>query len=47
MEDVFEVYRRAYDLKRSLVCFDEGPKQQTKETRLPLPGQPGDLAKQV
>jgi transposase len=30
---------------RPLVCFDEGGKQLTKETRLPLPPRPGDVAK--
>jgi transposase len=45
MEDVLEVYHRPYDPKHPLVCFDEGSKQQTKETRLPLPAQPGSIAK--
>ena len=45
MEDVLEVYHRPHDPKRPLVCFDEGSKQQTKETRLPLPPQPGGVAK--
>lgn len=45
MEDVLGVYHRPYDPKYPLVCFDEGSKQQTKETRLPLPAQPGSLAK--
>ncbi len=45
MEDVLEVYHRPHDPKRPLVCFDEGTKQQTKETRLPLPPQPGAVAK--
>jgi transposase len=45
MEDVLVVYHRAYDPAYPLVCFDEGSKQQTKETRLPLPPQPGDVAK--
>jgi hypothetical protein len=45
MEDVLEVYHRPYDPKRPLVCFDEGSKQQLKETRLPLPVRPGDVAK--
>jgi transposase len=45
MEDVLEVYHRPHDPKRPLVCFDEGTKQQTKETRLPLPLQPGAVAK--
>lgn len=45
MEDVLEVYHQQHDPKRPLVCFDEGSKQQTKETRLPLPSQPGSVAK--
>lgn len=45
MEDVLEVYHRPRHPKRPLVCFDEGTKQQVKETRLPLPGQIGYTAK--
>jgi hypothetical protein len=45
MEDVLEVYQRPSDPKRPQVCFDEGTKQQVKETRLPLPTQPGSPAK--
>ena len=45
MEDVLEVYHRPYDPKKPQVCFDEGSKQQTKETRQPLPAKPGALAK--
>lgn len=45
MEDTLEVYHRAHDPKHPLVCFDEGSKQLTKETRLPLPPRPGDVAK--
>lgn len=45
MEDVLAVYHRPHDAKRPLVCFDEGSKQQTKETRLPLPPKPGAVAK--
>lgn len=45
MEDVLEVYHRPRDRKCPMVCFDEGSKQQTKETRLPLPAQPGSVAK--
>lgn len=45
MEDVLEVYHRPYDPKQPLVCFDEGTKQQVKETRLPLPAKPGQIAK--
>ena len=45
MEDTLEVYHRPHDPTRPLVCFDEGGKQLTKETRLPLPPRPGDVAK--
>jgi len=45
MEDVLEVYHRPYDPKRPLVCFDEGTKQQVKETRCPLPSAPGLVSK--
>lgn len=45
MEDVLEVYHRPRNPKRPLVCFDEGSKQQTKETRLALPTQPGTVAR--
>lgn len=45
MEDTLEVYHRPQDPMRPLVCFDEGGKQLTKETRLPLPPRPGDVAK--
>jgi hypothetical protein len=45
MEDVLDVYQRPYDPQRPLVCFDEGTKQQVKETQLPLPAKPGQLAK--
>lgn len=45
MEDVLAVYHRPYDPKKPLVCFDEGSKQQTKETRTPLLPKPGTLAR--
>jgi hypothetical protein len=45
MEDVLEVYHRPYHPKEPMVCFDEGSKQQLKETRVPLPAKPGALAK--
>ena len=45
MEDVLAVYHRPQDPTRPQVCFDEGSKQQTKETRLPLPPRPGHVAK--
>jgi hypothetical protein len=45
MEDVLAVYHRPYDPNCPLVCFDEGTKQQVKETRLPLSPEPGQAAK--
>lgn len=45
MEDTLEVYHRPHDPRRPLVCFDEGTKQHTRETRVPLPARPGDIAK--
>ena len=41
MEDVLEVYAEPYDPKRPKVNFDETSKQLIKETRSPLPPQPG------
>jgi len=41
MEDTLEVYRRPYASSRPLVCIDATSKQQVKETRAPLPRQPG------
>jgi DDE superfamily endonuclease len=45
MEDVLEVYQRKYAEDEVLVCMDETSKQHTKETRIPLPTQPGNVAK--
>jgi len=41
MEDVLEVYAEPYDPKRPKVNVDETSKQLIKETRQPLPIQPG------
>lgn len=41
MEDVLEIYHQPYDRNRPVVCFDEASKQLLKETRKPLPLQPG------
>jgi DDE superfamily endonuclease len=41
MEDVLEVYAEPYDPRRPKVNFDETSKQLIKETRRPLPAQPG------
>jgi len=43
MEDVLEVYAEPYDPTRPKVNFDETTKQLIKETRQPLPAQPGRL----
>ena len=44
MEDVLDVYSGEYDDGTVLVCMDETSKQQTKETRAPLPVRPGQPA---
>ena len=36
---------KSHDPTHPLVCFDEGGKQQTKQTRMSLPPRPGNLAK--
>lgn len=41
MEDVLELYHQPFDQYRPVVCFDEASKQLLKETRTPLPLQPG------
>jgi len=41
MERVLDVYRRPYDASRPVVCMDETPRQLIRETRTPLPPQPG------
>ncbi len=44
MEDVLETYSRDFDTDEVLVCLDETSRQQTKETRTPLPTRPGQPA---
>jgi hypothetical protein len=41
MEQVLEVYKRPYDPLHPVVCMDESPRQLIRETRLPLPAEPG------
>ena len=43
MEDVLDQYEQPYDPKRPLVCFDEGLKQLTEETRKRQPAKPGRI----
>jgi hypothetical protein len=44
MEDVLEVYKRAYDPKRPVVCLDETSKPLIGEVRTPVPATPGQIA---
>jgi len=41
MEDVLELYHLPYDPQIPMVCMDEQPVQLIKETRKPLPAEPG------
>jgi hypothetical protein len=45
MEQVLDVYKRAYNDRFPVVCMDESPKQLIKETRTPLPAKPGQVAR--
>ena len=45
MEDVLDVYHRPYNAARPVVCMDEQPIQLVKETRTPLPAEPGKPAR--
>lgn len=45
MEDVLEVYTRPHDPRHPVVCMDEQPTQLLKETRIPLPVEPGQPAR--
>jgi len=42
-EVILDLYERAYDPARPLVCFDETSKQLIEETRQPLPMKPGQV----
>jgi transposase len=43
MEIILDLYERAYNPARPLVCFDETNKQLIEETRLPLPTKSGQV----
>lgn len=43
MEIILDLYERAYDPARPLVCFDETNKQLIEETRQALPMKPGQV----
>ena len=46
MEDVLDVYARPLNLKRPLVCLDEGIKQLLADSRPPLPMQLGQVLRE-
>jgi hypothetical protein len=45
MEDVLDLYEEPYDPRRPKVNFDETSKQLIRETREPLPVEPGQAAR--
>jgi DDE superfamily endonuclease len=45
MEDVLEVYQQPRDPECPLVCLDEASKQLITETRVPIPAEPGRVAR--
>lgn len=45
MEDVLDIYQWEYDETFPVVCMDEQPTQLVKETRQPLPVEPGKPAR--
>jgi hypothetical protein len=44
MEEVLDMYKRPFDPKHRLVCFDERPKQPIAEARKPIPARRGQPA---
>jgi len=45
MEEVLDLYKRPYDPRKPLVCFDERPKQLISEMRNPIPVKQGHAAR--
>jgi transposase len=45
MEEVLDLYKRPYDPKNPLICFDEQPKQLISEMRRPIPAGLGKRAR--
>jgi hypothetical protein len=43
MENVLDIYKRPYDPKHPVVCFDETNKQLVKENKTPLVAEPGQV----
>jgi len=46
MEKVLDVYQRPYDPALPVICMDETPRQLIRETRTPIPAQPGQTERQ-
>jgi len=45
MEMVLDIYKRPFDPKFPVVCMDESPKQLIGETKIPIQGSPGHVAR--
>jgi len=45
MEQVLDVYERAYNKRRPVVCFDERPCQLLGDVLMPIPMKPGSIKK--
>jgi len=43
MEDILELYCLPYNLQVPLICMEEQPTQLIKETRIPIPAEPGKV----
>src|ERR1051325_11692979 len=46
MEQVLDVYERAYNPRRPVICFDERPCQLLNEVVMPLAMEPGKIRRQ-
>ena len=46
LEDVLTVYQRPFDPAHPVICMDETSKQLVGETRLALPGEPGQVQRE-
>ena len=46
MESVLDIYKMPYNEEYPIVCMDESPKQLIKQTRIPIPASPGNIAKE-
>ena len=46
MEEVLDIYERAYNPKRPVICFDERPCQLLNDVVMPIPMKPGCVQRQ-